>query len=142
MADLSASFSYMLCKLCEGLAVSWQADGYLHLLNVLNASHLSACVNASGLLCTGAACLPPEMRMCMQHCMHMLHFWHALTAWHVPCRLVALGNDPLVAVSAPRLHHQLLPDTVTAEQWAAGRLSLHVDHPTVQVGIEATRRRH
>ena len=32
-------------------------------------------------------------------------------------RLVALGQDPLVAIATPRLHHQLLPDTVFAEDW-------------------------
>ncbi len=33
------------------------------------------------------------------------------------CRIVALAQDPLVAVSSARLHHQLLPDTVAAEEW-------------------------
>jgi gamma-glutamyltranspeptidase/glutathione hydrolase/leukotriene-C4 hydrolase len=32
-------------------------------------------------------------------------------------RLLGLGMDPLEAVSAPRLHHQLLPDIVGAEDW-------------------------
>ena len=32
-------------------------------------------------------------------------------------RLVGLGQDPLPAVSAARLHHQLLPNTVAAEAW-------------------------
>ena len=30
---------------------------------------------------------------------------------------MALGQDPLQAVSGPRLHHQLLPDLVRAEHW-------------------------
>ena len=34
-------------------------------------------------------------------------------------RLVAFGEGPLQAVAAPRLHHQLLPDSVFAEDWAA-----------------------
>ena len=33
------------------------------------------------------------------------------------CRLLALGQDPLQAVSGARLHHQLLPDLVRAEHW-------------------------
>jgi len=34
-------------------------------------------------------------------------------------RLVAFGEPPLAAVAAPRLHHQLAPDSVFAEDWAA-----------------------
>ena len=30
---------------------------------------------------------------------------------------MALGQDPLQAVSGARLHHQLLPDLVRAEHW-------------------------
>ena len=49
------------------------------------------------------------------------------------CRMVEFGDDPLVAVSLPRLHHQLFPDNVAAEEWSSGGLSVHVDHETVQV---------
>ena len=48
-------------------------------------------------------------------------------------RLVAYGEDPLVAVSAARLHHQLLPDIVAAEDESSGGLSIRVDPQTVQV---------
>ena len=34
-------------------------------------------------------------------------------------RLVSFGEAPLAAVAAPRLHHQLAPETVFAENWAA-----------------------
>lgn len=47
--------------------------------------------------------------------------------------MIVMGQEPLAAVSAPRLHHQLLPDTVRVEEWAAGELSLHVSNQTVQV---------
>lgn len=33
------------------------------------------------------------------------------------CRLITQGQDPLLAVAGPRLHHQLLPDVVLAERW-------------------------
>ena len=33
------------------------------------------------------------------------------------CRLLAFGQDPLQAVAGPRVHHQLLPDSVGAEHW-------------------------
>lgn len=49
------------------------------------------------------------------------------------CRLVAMGQDPLAAVGSPRLHHQLLPDVVHAEDWSAGDLSIHVNNYTLQV---------
>ena len=35
----------------------------------------------------------------------------------VLCRLLAMGQDPLQAISRARLHHQLLPDRVRAEYW-------------------------
>ena len=35
----------------------------------------------------------------------------------VLCRLLAMGQDPLQAISHARLHHQLLPDRVRAEHW-------------------------
>lgn len=33
------------------------------------------------------------------------------------CRLLALGQDPLEAISHARLHHQLLPNQVAAEYY-------------------------
>ena len=33
------------------------------------------------------------------------------------CRLLLFGQDPLQAVAGPRVHHQLLPDSVGAEHW-------------------------
>ena len=51
-------------------------------------------------------------------------------------RLVEGGETPLAAVTAPRLHHQLLPDAVFAEDWAAGALVERVPPPVVG-GLEA-----
>ena len=53
------------------------------------------------------------------------------------CRLVALGNDPLVAVAGPRLHHQLLPDYISAERWNTTSASFSVPDSV----LEALQRR-
>lgn len=45
--------------------------------------------------------------------------------------MVALGQDPLLAVSAARLHHQLLPDNVAAESWSTARSNFTVEQDTV-----------
>ena len=45
------------------------------------------------------------------------HFWVIFLALMGKCRLLAFGQDPLQAVAGPRLHHQLLPDSVGAEHW-------------------------
>ena len=42
------------------------------------------------------------------------------------CRLVAEGQEPLAAIALPRLHHQLLPETVFAEQWSTPSASFDV----------------
>ncbi|KAK9819607.1 hypothetical protein WJX72_000222 [[Myrmecia] bisecta] len=39
-------------------------------------------------------------------------------------RVAALGWDPLAAVAGARLHHQLIPQQLAAENWTAGALSL------------------
>ncbi len=49
----------------------------------------------------------------------------------MPCRMVALGQDPLPAVSTARLHHQLLPDTVAAEAWGSEAASFIVGQDVV-----------
>lgn len=52
------------------------------------------------------------------------------------CRLLALGQDPLQAVSGARLHHQLLPDLVRAEHWNVSSVtgpSFMVTHAEVEV---------
>ena len=48
------------------------------------------------------------------------------------CRLVAVGQEPLVAVAEPRLHHQLLPDIAAAERWNTSSASFTVPDRTVQ----------
>lgn len=45
--------------------------------------------------------------------------------------MLALGQDPLAAISSPRLHHQLLPDTVAAEAWNSTGSSFVVSSETV-----------
>ena len=40
-----------------------------------------------------------------------------------------MGQDPLEAVCGARLHHQLLPDRVRAEQWSV----TNITGPTFQV---------
>ena len=50
--------------------------------------------------------------------------------------LVEEGRAPLAAVAAPRLHHQLLPDAVFAEDWRAGGLVERVP-PAVVDGLRA-----
>ncbi|DBB05404.1 TPA: hypothetical protein ACH3X3_010619 [Trebouxia sp. C0006] len=54
-------------------------------------------------------------------------------------RLLALGQDPLQAVSGARLHHQLLPDLVRAEHWNVSSVtgpSFMVTHAEVE-GLKA-----
>ena len=54
------------------------------------------------------------------------------------CRLLACGQDPLQAVAGPRVHHQLLPDTVDAEHWnvsSTGGPSFMVPDAEVQVRL-------
>lgn len=54
------------------------------------------------------------------------------------CRLLALGQDPLQAVSGARLHHQLLPDLVRAEHWNVSSVtgpSFMVTHAEVEVHL-------
>ena len=57
------------------------------------------------------------------------------------CRLLAFGQDPLQAVAGPRVHHQLLPDSVGAEHWSvtsnAGP-SFMVPDAEVQVSLRLT----
>lgn len=56
------------------------------------------------------------------------------------CRLLALGQDPLQAVSGARLHHQLLPDLVRAEHWNVSVVtgpSFKVTNAEVEVHIPA-----
>ena len=51
-------------------------------------------------------------------------------------RLMAMGQDPLEAVSGARLHHQLLPDVVRAERWSVTNTrgpSFNVDNAEVEV---------
>lgn len=45
-------------------------------------------------------------------------------------RLVESGDAPLAAIAAPRLHHQLVPNTVYAEDWTAGGLAARVPAST------------
>lgn len=52
--------------------------------------------------------------------------------------MVALGEDPLTAVAAPRLHHQLYPPFVSAENWTSGSMPFHIPAPLVQVGLPPT----
>ncbi len=54
------------------------------------------------------------------------------------CRLLALGQDPLQAVSGARLHHQLLPDLVRAEHGNVSSVtgpSFMVTHAEVEVHL-------
>ena len=54
------------------------------------------------------------------------------------CRLLALGQDPLQAVSGARLHHQLLPDLVRAEHWNVSSVtgpSFMVTHAELEVHL-------
>ncbi len=56
------------------------------------------------------------------------------------CRLLAMGQDPLQAVSGARLHHQLLPDLVRAEHWNVSSVtgpSFMVTHAEVEVHLHA-----
>lgn len=46
-------------------------------------------------------------------------------------RLFAYGEDLFSAVAGPRLHHQLVPDVLYAEDWTAGGLELHYKNETL-----------
>ena len=51
-------------------------------------------------------------------------------------RLVEEGTSPLAAVAGPRLHSQVLPDAVYAEDWTAGALTERVP-AAVLAGLRA-----
>ena len=49
-----------------------------------------------------------------------------------------MGQDPLEAVCGARLHHQLLPDRVRAEQWSVTNITgptFQVSPPQIQVTL-------
>ena len=73
---------------------------YLHQVSLVQGVHLMQDVR----LCTFASFFQP-------HC-------------SAACRMVAYGWEPLLAVGAPRLHHQLLPHTAmvenTTRNWVPG----------------------
>ena len=48
--------------------------------------------------------------------------------------MVAYGQDPFTAVAGPRLHHQLVPDALFAESWAAGGIEFVYSDTTLAVG--------
>ena len=48
--------------------------------------------------------------------------------------MLAYGQDPFVAVAGPRLHHQLVPDALFAESWAAGGIEFVYSDATLAVG--------
>lgn len=51
------------------------------------------------------------------------------------CRILAEGHSAFEAVAAPRLHHQLLPDSVFYEDWSAHGVDFRF--PTTQIqGLE------
>ena len=48
-------------------------------------------------------------------------------------RVLVLGQDPLAAVAGARLHHQLIPNAVYAEDWATTGAEFRYDARALQV---------
>mmetsp|Transcript_29742 Transcript_29742/g.65820 ORF Transcript_29742/g.65820 Transcript_29742/m.65820 type:complete len:669 (+) Transcript_29742:133-2139(+) len=58
---------------------------------------------------------------------------HIVTAvLQVLQRVLLLGQDPMPAVQAPRLHHQLRPDRLDYESYSLFNISLHVEQQLLQ----------
>ena len=47
-------------------------------------------------------------------------------------RVLAYGEDTFSAVAGPRVHHQLVPETLFAEAWSAGGVEFNYDNSTLR----------